>query len=139
MPKSLDECIDELTEAMESARRSLDEKKDSEEDNFSFTVWSSDEDIEVVEKLTAPSVRPPELAILESMGFRDSDLNEKLLKRMKGNLDHVVEKLLEITSRKKVALAEKQRTSQISPKIGVASDHGSRICHLVQFSCSLSL
>ena len=58
------------------------------------------------------------------MGFFDSDLNERLIRRMKGNLDNVVEKLLEMASRRKAGSVENFRATSVSsslPKLSVAS------------------
>ena len=111
--KSLEECIEELTKAMEAARRNLEGVSDNNQDEFSFAVWSSEDEADM-ENQVSELARPPELETLASMGFRDTDLNERLLKRMKGNLDNVVEKLLEMASKKKSGAVDSQRSPSIA-------------------------
>ena len=98
---SLDDCIEELTRAMECARRNIEQMREKEDDDINLSAWTTDDEENQPDQSEVPIVptRTSNLTILESMGFHDTKLNEKLLKRMKGNLDAVVEKLLDIVSR----------------------------------------
>ena len=86
---------------MEYARRNIEHMRENEDDEINLSAWSTDDEADQPERCEVPlvKVRSSNLTILESMGFCDVNLNEKLLKRMKGNLDAVVEKLLDMASR----------------------------------------
>jgi hypothetical protein len=98
---SLDDCIEELTRAMECARRKIEHMREKEDDDIILSAWSTDDEGDQPDRSVVAMVptKPSNLTILESMGFHDTTLNEKLLKRMKGNIDAVIEKLLGMVSR----------------------------------------
>jgi hypothetical protein len=98
---SLDDCIEELTRAMECARRNIEQMRENEDDEINLSAWSTDDEVDQPDRSEVAMVptKSSNLTVLESMGFHDTSLNEKLLKRMKGNLDAVVEKLLGMASR----------------------------------------
>jgi hypothetical protein len=126
---SLDDCIEELTQAMECARRNIEQLRENEEDDeLNLSAWSTDDEADQPERSAVPlvPVRSSNLSILESMGFCDAKLNEKLLKRMKGNIDAVVEKLLNIASRH---TDESRSLSKSSTPRGSAAPSTSKPCN----------
>ena len=107
---SLDDCIEELTRAMECARRNIEQMREKEDDEINLSAWSTDDEVDQPDRSEVAPTKSSNLTILESMGFHDTNLNEKLLKRMKGNIDAVVEKLLDMVSRE----SEESRSHSIS-------------------------